>query len=117
MADGGSRRTTAATAATTITAPTKRRQVRCSPRKKTPSAIATTGVTYAYVETIPSGAFAMGSPDTEPHRNADEGPQHTVKVDAFFMEEHEVTWAEYYLFILFPVHWSVKKYFRRYAES
>ena len=32
---------------------------------------------------------------------------------AFF----QVRWAEYYLFILFPVHWSMKKYFRKYAES
>jgi hypothetical protein len=32
--------------------------VRCSPRNRTPSVIATTGFTYAYVETIPSDAFA-----------------------------------------------------------
>jgi uncharacterized membrane protein len=32
---------------------------------------------------------------------------------AFF----QLRWAEYYLFILFPVHWSLQKYFRRYAEK
>ena len=49
---------------------------------------------------IPAGTFSMGSPDSEKGRAAKaEGPQHEVKVDAFFMEEHEVTWAEYNLFL------------------
>ena len=48
---------------------------------------------------IPAGKFLMGSPETEKGRDTDEGPQHEVNVDAFFMEEHEVTWGEYNLFL------------------
>ena len=43
----GSLRTTVATETTTIAAPISRRHVNCSPRKSTPSVIATTGFTYA----------------------------------------------------------------------
>jgi len=48
---------------------------------------------------IPGGSFMMGSPDGEKDRKDDEGPQHEVRIDPFFMEEHEVTWAEYSLFL------------------
>src|SRR5713226_3575251 len=48
---------------------------------------------------IPAGAFTMGSPETEPGRGKGEGPQHDVKVEGFFMEEHEVAWAEFNLFL------------------
>jgi formylglycine-generating enzyme required for sulfatase activity len=48
---------------------------------------------------IPGGAFLMGSPASEKDRKDDEGPQHEVKVEPFFMEEHEVTWGEYNLFL------------------
>ncbi len=48
---------------------------------------------------IAGGKFKMGSPDTEKKRKADEGPQFEVQVDTFFMEEHEVTWAEYNLYL------------------
>jgi formylglycine-generating enzyme required for sulfatase activity len=48
---------------------------------------------------IPAGAFLMGSPESEAGRAKTEGPQHEVKIDPFFMEEHEVTWAEYNLFL------------------
>jgi formylglycine-generating enzyme required for sulfatase activity len=44
---------------------------------------------------IPGGSFMMGSPDGEPGRNADEGPQHPVTVKAFWMAKYEVTWDEY----------------------
>ena len=37
----------------------------------------------------------MGSPDGEANRQPDEGPQHVVKVDAFYMGKLEVTWDEY----------------------
>ena len=48
---------------------------------------------------IPGGTSSMGSPDSEKDRKDDEGPVHQVKVEPFFMEEHEVTWAEYNLFL------------------
>ena len=56
-------------------------------------------VTFKMVP-IPAGSFMMGSPDSEKGRNAKvEGPQHEVKVEPFWMEEHEVTWGEYNLFL------------------
>ena len=44
---------------------------------------------------IPGGTFKMGSPEKEKGRKDEEGPQIEVKVDPFYMAEHEVTWAEY----------------------
>jgi formylglycine-generating enzyme required for sulfatase activity len=40
---------------------------------------------------IPSGAFMMGSPETEPQRFGDEGPQHEVILSAFCMSQYPVT--------------------------
>ncbi len=57
-----------------------------------------TKVAYAMAP-IPGGEFLMGSPDSEASRNADEGPQHKVKIEPFWMEKCEVTWAEYELFM------------------
>jgi formylglycine-generating enzyme required for sulfatase activity len=48
---------------------------------------------------IPGGEFLMGSPAREASRNADEGPQHKVKIEPFWMEKCEVTWNEYELFM------------------
>jgi len=48
---------------------------------------------------IPSGEFLMGSPASEPKRKPDEGPQHKVKLDPFWMGKCEVTWDEYELFM------------------
>jgi formylglycine-generating enzyme len=71
------------------------------PSKPYVDALPTTGqgtVTFTMIP-IPAGAFQMGSPDSEPNRKADEGPQHEVKVDAFWMGECEVTQAEYTEFL------------------
>jgi formylglycine-generating enzyme required for sulfatase activity len=57
-----------------------------------------TSVTYAMLP-IPSGEFVMGSPATEAKRNEDEGLQHRVKIEPFWMEKCEVTWDEYELFM------------------
>jgi formylglycine-generating enzyme required for sulfatase activity len=62
------------------------------------NAIPGSKVAYAMVP-IPSGRFLMGSPATEAHRNADEGPQHPVAIEPFWMEQCEVTWNEYELFM------------------
>ncbi len=56
--------------------------------------IPNTKVTFDMVP-IPAGTFTMGSPASEPGRDAAEGPQHTVALKAFFMGAKEVTWAEY----------------------
>jgi len=47
---------------------------------------------------VPAGSFLMGSPSTEKDRAADEGPVLKVALDAFWIEEHEVTYEEYILF-------------------
>jgi formylglycine-generating enzyme required for sulfatase activity len=58
------------------------------------------GATAKYVMIpIKSGEFTMGSPDAEAGRNADEGPQHKVKLDPFWMEQCEVSWNEYESFM------------------
>ena len=46
---------------------------------------------------IPAGSFEMGSED--PEADADERPVHTVHLDAFYMDAHEVTNAEYKAFV------------------
>ncbi len=47
---------------------------------------------------IPAGEFAMGAAAGQ-GRKKDEQPQHKVKLDAFWMQAHEVTWDEYGLFM------------------
>jgi len=44
---------------------------------------------------IPAGRFVMGSPEDEPERNSNEGPQHLVQVPKFFMGKYPVTQAEW----------------------
>lgn len=44
---------------------------------------------------IPGGTFTMGSPDSEADRRDDEGPQHQVKIDPFWMSKFEITWDQY----------------------
>lgn len=59
-----------------------------------------TGVKFVLLP-IPSGEFVMGSPASEPGRGADEGPQHKVRIEPFWMGKCEVTWNEFQLF-MFP---------------
>jgi formylglycine-generating enzyme required for sulfatase activity len=47
---------------------------------------------------IPGGSFLMGSPENEPFRNEDEGPQVEVSLSPFFMARVEVTWDAYLAF-------------------
>ncbi len=53
---------------------------------------------------IPAGEFQMGS--VAPEAANHEKPVHTVYVDAFFMDEHEVTNLEYQKFVLANPRWS-----------
>lgn len=48
---------------------------------------------------IPSGSFTMGSPKFEKGHFGDEGPQHKVSVDGFWMGQFEITWDLYNLFV------------------
>ncbi len=45
---------------------------------------------------LPSGSFTMGSPASEAGRDADEGPQRSVRIGyALAVGKYEVTWAEW----------------------
>jgi len=53
-----------------------------------------TEVTFRMVP-VPGGTFRMGSPEVEPDRSSDEGPQFNVTIEPFWMGRCEVTWGEY----------------------
>ena len=48
---------------------------------------------------IPGGAFMMGSEKSEQGHFGDEGPQHQVEIDPFWMGKFEITWDLYELFV------------------
>ena len=56
-------------------------------------------VTFEMVP-IKGGKYLRGSPDTEEGRKPDEGPQHEVEIEPFWMGKCEVTWEEYELWCL-----------------
>ncbi len=54
--------------------------------------------TVAYgMAPVPAGSFVMGS--TAPGAKPDEQPTRTVRLDAFWMQTHEVTWDSYLMFM------------------
>ncbi len=58
--------------------------------------IPNTTVTYGMTP-IPAGQFTMGS--SAPGAKPDEQPAHKVRLDAFWMQTHEVTWDSYLMFM------------------
>jgi formylglycine-generating enzyme required for sulfatase activity len=50
------------------------------------------GMTEIY---IPAGDFLMGSSTNDTLAESDEFPQHTVRLDAYWIDQHEVTNAQY----------------------
>ncbi len=69
------------------------------PPSSPPESIATEGMVL-----IPAGEFQMGS--NNPEAQTDEQPVHTVYLDAFFMDQHEVTNLEYQTFVLANPQWQ-----------
>jgi formylglycine-generating enzyme required for sulfatase activity len=61
-----------------------------------------TGAAYHMVA-LEGGDFLMGSPESEPDRQANEGPQARVQVAPFWLGKYEVTWDEYEPFMITPV--------------
>jgi len=47
------------------------------------------------VVAIPAGTFLMGSPEDELERDSSEGPQHEVRVEAFYMAPYPITQAQW----------------------
>jgi len=58
--------------------------------------IPNTTVTYGMAP-VPAGEFQMGSAAAS--ASADERPQHKVRLDAFWMQTHEVPWDSYLMFM------------------
>jgi formylglycine-generating enzyme required for sulfatase activity len=52
------------------------------------------GVTLDMIE-IPGGKFLMGSSPQEPERSQDEGPQHSVTIQPFYMSKFVITQKQY----------------------
>ena len=48
---------------------------------------------------VKGGTFLMGSSKSEKGHFGDEGPQHEVTIDDFWMGKYEVTWDLYNLFV------------------
>jgi formylglycine-generating enzyme required for sulfatase activity/uncharacterized caspase-like protein len=48
---------------------------------------------------VPAGKFLMGSTEDDEDADDDELPQHTVTLDAFWIDKHEVTNAQYAAFL------------------
>ena len=59
------------------------------------------GLTLAMVK-IPGGQFWMGSPDDEEERQFDEGPQHSVTIQSFWMGKYVVTQAQWAQVAAYP---------------
>ena len=53
---------------------------------------------------VPAGEFQMGSNDPEAYN--DEQPEHTVFIDAFYIDRYEVTNAQYQQFVLANPSWQ-----------
>ena len=64
---------------------------------------------------IPAGEFQMGSLDDEAQFT--EQPVHTVHIDAFFMDEHEVTNLDYKEFILESPRWQKSRIDKRFHNG
>lgn len=47
---------------------------------------------------VPGGEFLLGSPQKEPRRHADEGPQKRIRISRFFIGETEITWQQFWSF-------------------
>ena len=69
---------------------------------------------------IPAGEFDMGSNDIE--SSIDEKPIHSVYIDAFYMDKHPVTNAQYREFVDANPQWRIHRWlnnynFRKYQDS
>ena len=67
------------------------------PDKPTTTTTTTTTITPPPMVLIPAGTFQMGSADAD--AGDDEGPVHTVHLDAFYMDKYEVTNAHFKAFV------------------
>ena len=71
-------------------------RVSTAPDLESPETITVHGVELVL---IPGGTFVMGAPADEPGRGVDEGPQHEVTLDSFYLARTEVTYAQYAVYL------------------
>ncbi len=76
----------------------RQKEAATKPGQKYAVSIPNSTVGYEMVP-IPAGEFTMGAPESDKQAAPDEKPERRVKVDAFWMQAHEVTWDEYRLFM------------------
>ena len=88
-------------------------QVKTKPDRPKDSAETPTETPPPGMVLIPAGEFLMGSNDSDSDAQDDEKPEHTVYVDAFYMDEHPVTNAEYQKFVESNPKWRKYKYYGR----
>ncbi len=58
---------------------------------------------------IEGGTFKMGSTETEKGRSNDEGPQHPVEIDDFWIGKYEISWDIYKLFLDRQIEHNIEK--------
>ena len=68
--------------------------IKATPGQRSPSARVTGGIFLPMLH-LPAGRFLMGSPADEPGRYGDEGPQHWVQLDEFFLSQTPITQAQW----------------------
>ena len=70
-------------------------------------------------ETVPEGMVLIFGGEFEMGRNntPSEQPVHTVHLDAFYMDQHEVTNAQYKAFVLANPEWQKERIDRRFYEG
>ena len=80
----------------TLLSPTATAAATPDPPTLTPAPTPGIGATQVYIDSmvglyVPAGEFLMGSTDADKDRQPDEKPQHTVYLDAYWIDQTEVT--------------------------
>jgi formylglycine-generating enzyme required for sulfatase activity len=81
-----------------IRARIEERSAKAAAAKPAPYKVTLPNTTFEYgMAPIPAGEFLMGA--TGPGAKPDQQPQHKVRVGAFWMQTHEITWDAYLMFM------------------
>jgi formylglycine-generating enzyme required for sulfatase activity len=87
--------TRAPTAAPTLPPPTRATVATLPPTAVPPTTVPPRVTDTTEMVSIPAGEFLMGSSARDSQADSDEKPQHTVYLDAFWIDKYEVTNAQY----------------------
>ena len=89
--------------------------VGCDPDQVKPDPVEVPDPRLKGMVLIPAGEFQMGSNDPKAVKH--EQPVHPVSVDAFLMDEHEVTNLKYKKFVLANPHWQKDRIERAFHDG